>query len=370
MASRWITSRIPLRATQARARHRAHQAVALGTLGLLAMIAATALATGPARAEEEKVVHVYSWRQPFLLRPLLEAFTRETGIRVKVAFARKGLLERLKAEGANTGADLVLASDVSRLAALKEAGLLRAVDSERLRRDVPAHLRDPDDTWFALSRRARIIVAHRQRVGREEVRDYEDLAAPHMKGRVCMRSGRHPYNVALFASFIAHRGEAWTERYLRALKANLARKPQGNDRAQARAIHEGQCDVAIINTYYLGKMATNDKKPEQKRWVASLRVVFPNQSGRGTHVNISGGAVARHARHPRAALRLLEFLAGEKAQRIYAAVNHEYPVRRGVPLSDMVRSWGAFREDTLPLARVAAHVPAAARLVNITGLDN
>lgn len=341
-----------------------------------AMVAGAVLAVagGAALAGQNEaagqVVNIYSYRQPFLIKPFLKAFTERTGIRVNVVFAKKGVVERLKAEGENTSADMVLTSDISRLAALKAAGLTQAVDSVLLAAAIPAHLRDPEGHWFGLSKRARVIIAHRTRVKPDEVKDYEDLAKPHMKGRVCIRSGKNTYNISLFASFIAHKGEAETEQFLRALKSNLARKPQGNDRAQAKAIHEGQCDVALINTYYMGKMLTNEKKPEQKAWAAAVRVIFPNQDNRGTHMNISGAVIVKHARHKTAAVKLLEFLAGDMAQTMYAAMNHEYPVKPGVGWSDLLKSWGAFREDTLPLARVGEHGPAAARLVDKVGFDH
>ncbi len=317
-----------------------------------------------------QVVTVYSYRQPFLIRPVLEAFTRRTGIKVRTAFARKGLLERLRAEGENTPADVVITADFARLWALKKAGLLRPVESEVLRKAVPAHLRDEEGQWFGLTKRARIIVAHKDRVKDGEIARYADLAAPHMKGRVCIRSGKHPYNVALFASMIAHDGRDATRDFLKGLKANLARKPQGNDRAQARAIHEGVCDVALLNSYYLGKMATNEKKPEQKEWYGSLKVIFPEAQGRGTHVNISGGAVVKHAKNPQAGQKLLEFMVSEEAQRMYAALNHEYPVRPGVQPSELVRSWGELREDRLPLTEIARRSREAARLVDEVGLDH
>ncbi len=316
------------------------------------------------------MVNVYSYRQPFLIRPLMDAFTRKTGIKVNIVFAKKGMLERLQAEGENTSADVVLTVDISRLSALKNAGLLQSVQSDVLHKNIPAHLRDEDNQWFALTTRARLVVAHKDKVKEGEIANYEDLTGDKWKGRICTRSGKHPYNVALWSSIIAHKGNAEAEKFLSGLKANLARKPQGNDRAQVKAIFEGVCDVAIINSYYLGKMATNDKKPEQKKWYSALRVIFPNQGNRGTHVNISGAGVVKHSKNRDNAVKLLEYLASDEAQKMYAEVNHEYPIKAGVKWSDLVASWGSFKMDTLPLSKVAANARKATQLVDKVGYDH
>ena len=317
----------------------------------------------------ESEVNLYSYRQPFLIQPMLDAFTKETGIKVNVVYAKKGMLERLKAEGENSPADAVLTADIGRLNDMVEAGVLQPVHSDALERNIPAQYRHPDGLWFGLTTRARVIFASRDRVGTEEVLTYEDLAAPKLKGRVCTRSGKHVYMVSLIASVIAHAGEDKAEQWLRGVKANLARKPQGNDRAQAKAIHEGICDVAVANTYYLGKMATNEDKPEQKAWAESLRIVFPNQDDRGTHVNVSGAAVTRSAGNRENAVRLLEFLSDDYAQELYAEQNFEYPVKAGVPLHPLVASWGDFKADTIGLADVAKYRAAASKMVDRVGYD-
>ncbi|MCP5366047.1 MAG: Fe(3+) ABC transporter substrate-binding protein [Hyphomicrobiales bacterium] len=331
-----------------------------------AVLAATALAPllapAPARAAEE--VNLYSYRQPFLIQPLLDAFTAETGIKVNIVYAQKGMLEKLKAEGMNSPADAVLTVDIGRLTDLVDADLVQPVQSKVLEANIPAHYRHPDGKWFGLSARARIFWASRDRVKPGEVASYDDLAKPAMKGRLCLRSGKHAYNVSLIAARIAHNGIDATRDWLVKVRDNLARKPQGNDRAQAKAIYEGVCDLGVANTYYTGKMATNEKKTEQQDWAKAVRVVFPDQDGVGTHVNVSGAAVTRAAKHRDNAVRLLEFLSGDAAQKLYAERNFEYPVKSGVALHPLVASWGAFKADTISLAEVAKHRAAASRLVD------
>jgi iron(III) transport system substrate-binding protein len=314
-------------------------------------------------------VKLYSYRQPFLIEPILEEFTRETGIEVKVVFANKGMLERIKAEGVNTAADAVLTVDIGRLQDMVEADVLKPVRSEILEANIPAQYRHPDGLWFGLTTRARILFESKERTKPGEITSYEDLAGPVSQGRVCMRSGKNVYNVSLIASIIAHEGEEAAKKWLEGVKANLARKPQGNDRAQAKAIKEGVCDVGVANTYYMGKMATNDEKPEQKEWAEAIRVVFPNQDGRGTHVNISGAAVTKHASNPEGAVKLIEFLSGDYAQKLYAEQNFEYPVKAGVPVDPLVASWGEFKADDINLSEVAKHRARAARMVDEVGFD-
>ena len=203
----------------------------------------------------------------------------------------------------------------------------------------------------------------------DELRTLADLADPRFRGRICTRSGKHVYNVALIASVIANEGEGTAEQWLGGVRDNLARKPQGNDRAQAKGVYEGVCDVAISNHYYMGKMATNEKKPEQKEWAKSVRVQFLDQNGRGNHVNISGAAVIKDAKNRDDAVALLEFLAGDEAQNMYATVNFEFPVKAGVRTHPLVESWGAFKADTLPLEDIARNRGAASKLVDKTGFD-
>jgi len=337
--------------------------------GLLVGGFAASLLLSAASASSAEV-NLYSSRQPFLIDPLLKAFTDETGIKVNMVYLKKGMLERLKAEGRNSPADLVLTSDVGNLSNLVEAGLLQPVNSKILNANIPANLRQPDGLWYALTTRARVIFAHKERVKSDDVMTYEDLAAPRMKGRVCVRSGKHEYNISLLASIIADKGEVAAETWARGVKNNLARRPQGNDRAQVKAIYQGECDVSLGNTYYMGKMATNDKDPVQKEWAKSVRIIFPNQKGRGTHVNISGAGVTKSAKNKANAVRLVEFLAGDKAQEMYARGNFEYPVKSGVPLHPLVASWGTFKADKVPMSKVAAQRTLATRIMDRVRFDN
>ncbi len=302
--------------------------------------------------------------------PLLKAFSEETGIKVNMVYIKKGMLERIKAEGANSPADLILTSDIGNLNNHLRAGLLQAVESPILSANIPAQYRHPDGFWFGLTTRARVIFAHKERVKPGEVKSYEDLAAPHMKDRVCTRSGKHVYNVSLLASIIAAKGEAAAEAWAKGVKANLARKPQGNDRAQVKAVFQGECDVALGNTYYMGKMMTNEKSPEQKDWAAAVRVVFPNQNGRGAHMNISGTGVTKSARNKDNAIKLIEFLTGDKAQKIYAEDNFEYPVKAGVALHPLVAAWGTFKADEAFLSNVAQQRTLATRIMDRVRFDN
>ncbi len=331
---------------------------------VLAVIGAVSVLISMAARPSSAEINLYSYRQPFLMKPLLNAFTKETGIKVNMVYLKKGMLERLKAEGANSPADLVLTADIGNLHNLVEAGLLQPSRSKILEGNVPVQLRHPKGLWFGLTTRARIIFAHKNRVKPGEVTTYEDLADPKMKGRVCTRSGKHVYNVSLLAWIIAAKGEAAAEAWARGVKANLARRPQGNDRAQVKAVYQGECDVALGNTYYMGKMATNKKKPEQKKWAAAVNLIFPNQDGRGTHVNISGAGVTKSAGNRLNAIRLIEFLSGNAAQKIYAEGNFEYPVKVGVRLHPIVAGWGKFRADETFLSRVAEHRTLATQIMD------
>ena len=326
------------------------------------------LASGVALAGDDEV-NLYSYRQPFLIQPLLEAFTDETGVKVNVVYAKKGMVEKIKAAGENNPADAVLTVDIGRLDALLREDLLEPVHSEMLTANIPAHLRHPDGLWFGLTTRARVVWTHKDRVAPDAVQNLADLADPMFEGRICTRSGKHGYNVALIASVIAHEGEESAEEWLSGVKANLARKPQGNDRAQAKAIYEGVCDIAIANHYYMGKMATNEEKPEQKEWAEVVRVVFLDQDGRGQHVNISGAGVIKTGKNKDAAVRLIEFLAGETAQSMYAQDNFEYPVRDGVELHPMLAGWGDFKVDTLSLEAIARQRKAASQMVDRVHFD-
>ncbi|MBV1787117.1 Fe(3+) ABC transporter substrate-binding protein [Marinobacterium sp. D7] len=336
-----------------------------------ALLSVAILSSTLGSAAQAEEVNVYSFRQEFLLKPLLEAFTAETGIKVNVVFANKGLLERLENEGQNTPADLLLTADIGPLHDAVERDLVAPIKSEVIDRNVPAHFRAEDGKWIGLTSRARIIYASKERVKEGEITSYEDLTDPKWKGRICTRSGKHTYNLSLIGSMIAHHGEAEAEQWLEGVKANLAQKPQGNDRAQVKAIKEGVCDLALGNSYYFGKMATNEKEPEQKEWAASANLIFPNQDGRGTHMNISGAALTKYAPHPEAAVKLVEFLTEEKAQQIYAESNFEFPVRPNTPWSALLKEhMSGFKGDEINLGKVAEQRAAAAKMVDKVGFDN
>ena len=329
-------------------------------------LAALALMTTalPVLAEE---VNVYSHRQPELIQPLIDAFTAETGIAVNVAFVDKGMAERLQAEGDRSPADLVLTVDIARLLQIVEAGVIQPVQSDVLEANIPAEYRDPADQWFGLTARARIIYASKDRVKPGEVTTYEDLASDKWKGRICTRSGTHDYNVALTSAILAHHDAAYTEAWLNEVKANLARKPDGGDRDQVKAIWAGECDIAVGNTYYMGQMLAD---PEQKAWAESVNVVFPQFEAGGTHMNISGIAMTKSAPNKEAALKFMEWLSSDAAQKIYAETNHEYPVKPGVERSALVAGWGDFTPDALPLADVAARRAEALKLIETVDFDN
>ncbi|KZL02004.1 Iron uptake protein A1 precursor [Pseudovibrio sp. Ad5] len=330
---------------------------ALGTTGMVAS------------AQAEGEVNIYSYRQPELIKPLLDAFTAETGVKANVVFAKKGLGERMKAEGKNSPADVLLSVDIGRLQGAKDLGVTQPVVSDVINGNIPANLRDSEGHWFGLTTRARVIYASKDRVAQDSI-TYEELADPKWKGRLCTRSGQHVYSIGLIASMIAHKGEAETQKWLEAVRDNLARKPTGNDRAQVKSIFAGECDISLGNTYYMGKMQTNEKDPEQKDWAASVRILFPNTEGRGTHVNISGMVLAKNAPNKDNAVKLMEFLASDEAQAIYAAQNFEYPVEPGIAPSELVASWGSFKADEVSLNEIAAQRAKASELVDIVGFDN
>ena len=255
----------------------------------LAFLISSGTATAVLAAGE---VNIYSYRQESLIKPLLDDFKAQTGIKSNVVFAKKGLIERMKAEGQNSPADVLLTVDIGRLTGAVSAGVTQPVKSAVLEKQIPATYRDSAGQWFGLTRRVRFVLASKERVTQNAI-TYEELADPKWKGRICIRSGQHVYNVALIASMIAHHGEVKAKTWLEGVKSNLARKPFGNDRAQAKSVYAGECDLAIVNTYYLGKMQTNEKKPEQKLWAAAIKPLFPNTTQRGSHVNLSGIVLAK-----------------------------------------------------------------------------
>lgn len=328
------------------------------------LFATTLLAVAaPAIAEE---VNIYSYRQPELIAPLTDAFTAETGIDVNVVHLSKGMVERLAAEGDRSPADLVFTVDISRLNAVVEAGLTQAVESETMNANVPDIYRDPEGHWFGLTTRARVVYASRDRVADGEVTTYEDLTDPKWEGRICTRSGTNAYNVALTSAVLAHHGEEETRAWLEGVKGNLARAPEGNDRAQVKAIWAGECDISLGNTYYMGKMLSNE---EQRAWADSVRIVFPTFENGGTHVNVSGVAMTKSAPNRDNALKMMEFLTSPAAQEIYAEANYEYPIAPGTEAAELVAGWGEFTADGVNLMDIANLRGDALRLTEEVDFD-
>lgn len=328
---------------------------------LRAILLASTLAT-PAVAD----VNIYTTRQPELIQPVMDAFTAKSGVAVNLAFVKDGLVERLKAEGARSPADLVMTVDIANLQKIADADVIQPVENDVLTAAVPANLRSPDNLWFGLTTRARIVYASRDRVADGEVTTYEDLSSDKWEGRICTRSGLHNYNLALTSAVIAHVGVESATAWAEGVKSNLARKPEGNDRAQVKAIWAGECDISLGNTYYMGKMLADE---EQTAWADSVRIIFPTFEDGGTHVNVSGVAMTKSAPNRDDALQLMEYLVSPAAQAIYAELNSEYPVLEGASPSDLVASWGEFTADDVPLTELAANRAAALRLMEVVDFD-
>ncbi len=315
-----------------------------------------------------KEINIYSHRQPFLINPFLELFTKETGIKTNVVYSKKGLAQRLKAEGENSPADIILTVDIGRLYVYDDLDLLLPIESKKLINNIPSYLRSPDNSWFGLSKRARVIVVDNDKIKDGDITRLEDLADSKWKGKICSRPGSHVYNRGIMASVLAEYGEEKAEEWARNLVSNFAKRPQGNDRAQVKAIYEGECSIAIINNYYYGKLKFSED-PEQRNWVKNVRLVFPNQAegDRGAHVNISGAGVAKFSKNKKEAIALLEFLTSEKAQKLYGEINFEYPVNPKVSPSEELQNWGEFREDNLPIIKIAELAPEAQKIIDRVG---
>jgi iron(III) transport system substrate-binding protein len=324
-----------------------------------------AAGASPAPAEE---VNLYTYREPGLIKPALDAFTKNTGIRIHTLFAADGLAERMRTEGSNSPADLLIAVDIGRLQQAIDLGVTQPVKSDVLDKAIPAQFRDPQGQWYALTLRSRIVYAAKDRVA-DQTLTYESLADPKWRGKICIRSGQHPYNTSLIAAYLAKHGEANTEAWLNGVKANLARRPSGGDREGARDILAGVCDLAVGNSYYVGLMR-NAKQEEQRKWGAAIRTINPTFEGGGTHVNISGMVTAKNAPNRAGAAKLMEFLVSDGAQQIFSDLNYEYPVVAEAPVADSVKSFGALRPDTLPLNEVGKNRKAASMLVDKVGFDN
>ena len=315
---------------------------------------------------QDKSLNLYSARHYQTDEALYANFTRQTGIKINRIEAKEDeLLERIRNEGANSPADIFLTVDAARLAKADELGLFAPVKSKVLEDRIPANLRSPN--WFAFSTRARVIVANKELVKTEDVQNYEDLAKPALKGKVCSRSGSHPYNISLMASLIAHIGEAKAEEWARGVVANFARTPKGGDTDQIRAVAAGECGVAISNSYYLARLLRSSK-PADKNVMANVEIIRPNQKGVGTHINVSGGGMLKTAPHKESAVKFLEYLASDDAQRYFADGNNEWPAVASVKIKNpALDSMGKFKSDSLDVATLAKNAAAAQRTYDRAG---
>jgi iron(III) transport system substrate-binding protein len=323
--------------------------------------------TTPLPVVADGEVNLYSARKEELIKPLLDRFAAASGIQVNLVTGKDdALLERLKSEGANSPADLFITADAGRLHRARAAGVLQPAESDVLDQSVPAHLRDPEGYWFGLSLRARPVFYAEDRVKPQELSRYEALSDPKWKGRICIRSSNNIYNQSLVASMIASDGEEATESWAKGFVANFARPPKGGDRDQIKAVAAGLCDLAIANTYYYGMMLAGSDDGERQA-AEKVRIFWPNQEDRGTHVNVSGVALTAAARNRDNAVKLMEFLVAPESQKWYAETNHEYPVREGVAWSEMLDAWGHFKGDTLNLSVLGENNPAAVMLMDRAG---
>lgn len=312
-------------------------------------------------------VNLYTTREPGLIKPLLDAFEKKTEIKVNTVFLKDGLAERVAAEGANSPADVLMTVDFGNLVDLKDKGLTQTIASPVLDAAIPPQLRDADGQWVSLSVRARVLYADKD-VDLKSF-TYEELADPKWKGKICIRSGQHPYNTALIADYIAHHGAEKAETWLKGVKANLARKPAAGDRDVAKDILGGICDIGVGNSYYVGLMRSGKGGPEQVEWGKAIKVILPTFENGGTQVNVSGAAIAKNAPNKAEALQLLEYLVSDEEQAIYAKGNYEYPVKPGAKPDPLIAELGTLTPDKTPLATIASHRKEASQLVDKVGFD-
>ncbi len=336
------------------------------SVALLGAVSVAAVTAAPALAQSGEV-NVYTYRETKLIQPLFDAFTKDTGIKVNVISASSGLEQRIKTEGANSPADVLLTVDIGRMDDAVKAEVSQPIKSDKLDEIVPPRFRDPNGHWYGISMRARVVYASKERVKQDAI-TYEELADPKWKGKICIRSGQHIYNNALFAAYVAKHGEAKAEEWIKGVKANLAQKPSGGDRETARDVAAGKCDIGIGNTYYWALM--NNVETDKKPWADATKVILPTFAGGGTHVNLSGVLLAKHAPNKANAMKLIEWLAEDKAQQIYADINYEYPVRTGVAVNPTIAGYGKLNPDPLPIAKIAENRKAASTLVDKVGFDN
>lgn len=316
---------------------------------------------------QPKVVNLYTDRHYDSDDKLYNVFTQETGIKVNIVKGKSDeLIERLKTEGTDTEADIFITADVGRLHRAKVSSLLQPVDSQALNTNIPENLRDNENYWFGLTKRARVIVYAKDRVNPSELSTYEDLANPKWKGKILVRGSDSIYNQSLLASFIEIMGEDNARKLAAGIVANMTRTPKGGDRDQAKAVVAGEGDIAIMNTYYFGLML-NSSDPEEKKVAEKLAIFFPDQNSNGTHINVSGAGVVKSAKNKENAVKLLEFLASEKAQESFAEANYEYPVLKSVDPSDLLKSWGTFKEQQISLSRLGELNEKAVKILNEVG---
>ncbi len=336
---------------------------------LASALGAVILAPMGTAVAQEKALNLYSSRHYQTDEALYLNFTRLTGIKInRIEGTEDALLERLKNEGRNSPADVLITVDVARLWRAQQMNLLEPVQSAVLNQSIPAHLREPAGHWFGFSKRARVIVYNKQLVNPADVQNYEDLAGPGMKGKVCTRSLSHVYNLSLMSALIDHFGEEKAQQWARGIKANLARDPKGGDTDQILSVAAGECHVAFINTYYYVRLASS-KRPAERAAVEKVGVIFPNQKSFGTHINISGGGMLRHAPNRENAIRFLEYLASDEAQSYFANGNNEWPAVPNIRLQNpALATLGSFKEDELNVGTLGQYQPLAQKTFNIVGL--
>ncbi|REL30630.1 extracellular solute-binding protein [Thalassotalea euphylliae] len=316
---------------------------------------------------ESSVVNVYSFREAKLINPIIERFSASTGIKVNVVSGKADkLLKRLIQDGENSFADVLLTSNVVRLEKAKQLGLLQAIESDYLKQHISPELRDPEGFWYGLSIRARAIFYAKDKVNASDIHRYEDLTSEAWHNKICTRKGSHTYNRSMLASFIALHGEKWAGQWTKGLVNNLAMRPTGGDRDQLRNVNRGKCDLAIANSYYFGTMSQSASLQDRQVY-ANLGVIWPEQLGSGTHVNISGAAITNAAKNKENAQLFIEFLLTEQAQTMYSNINHELPIRQDIQASELVRSWGDFKADIDSVAKLYQHLDAADRIIDSTG---
>ena len=332
----------------------------------LALLASTTIFTLPSLSNAAEI-NVYSARQEALIKPLLDTFTQETNIKVNLITGKADeLLSRIQLEGKATPADIFITVDAGRLNRAKEADVLQAVESKLLNERIPGNLRDSDKTWFGLSQRARPIFYVDGKVDVNELSTYEDLADPKWEGKICIRSSSNIYNQSLIASMLAANGEEQTLSWIEGLVSNFARKPTGGDTDQLKAAAAGQCDIAIANTYYFGRLINSNDEADREI-AAKLKIFWPNQADRGTHVNVSGAGVTKYAKNPENAIKLLEFLTSDSSQQWYSSINNEYPVVIGAPIADTLTQWGSFKQDSIDLTILGENNRTAVVLMDKAG---